>query len=126
MAKSTSRQARQHCTAGRWTICLPSQPRKWEAAQQGDELALRVFTVVAEYLGRGLAVLIDILNPEKIVIGSIYLRQKQLLEPIMLQTLRTEALAQSLAVCEIVPAGLGELVGDYASLSVAKYCLRTG
>jgi glucokinase len=126
--------AKEHLQAGKTTLyCrslddLPSvtAQKVGEAAQQGDELALRVFAVVAEYLGRGLAVLIDILNPEKIVIGSIYLRQKQLLEPIMLQTLRTEALAQSLAVCEIVPAGLGELVGDYASLSVAKYCLRTG
>ena len=109
---------KEHLQAGKTTLyCrslddLPSvtAQKVGEAAQQGDEPALRVFAVVAEYLGRGLAVLIDILNPEKIVIGSIYLRQKQLLEPIMLQTLRTEALAQSLAVCEIVLRGLGELV----------------
>jgi glucokinase len=63
--------------------------------------------------------LIDILNPQMIVIGSIYGRQHQILEPVVLETIRQEALAISAAVCKVVPAGLGEQVGDYASLSVA-------
>ena len=45
-----------------------------EAASIGDPVALEIIQVSAEYLGRGLAVLIDILNPECIVIGSIYSR----------------------------------------------------
>ena len=40
-------------------------------------------------------------------------------EKIGLATLAEEALPISLAVCQIVPAGLGEAVGDLASLSVA-------
>ena len=90
-----------------------------QAAQQGDLLALEVFEIVARQLGRGLALLVDLLNPERIVIGSIYARQRSLLEPITLQVLREEALPISWAVCQIVPAGLGESVGDLASLSVA-------
>ncbi len=93
------------------------------AAQQGDPLAREVFAVVAHHLGRGLAVLVDILNPERIVLGSIYGRQRSLLEAITLDVLRQEALPRSLAVCEIVPAGLGERVGDLASLSVAMMAL---
>jgi glucokinase len=89
------------------------------AAQAGDPLALEIFAVVARQLGRGLAMLVDILNPERIVVGSIYPRQRSLLEPLTLQVLREEALPQALAVCEVVPAGLGESVGDLASLSVA-------
>ncbi|OXS53882.1 sugar kinase [Cohnella sp. CIP 111063] len=91
-----------------------------EAARLGDPFALRIFEEVGRNLGRGLAILIDILNPEKVIIGSIYGRQRELLEPYMLEELRQEALPNSLSVCEIVPAGLGEHVGDYAALSVAK------
>jgi glucokinase len=91
-----------------------------EAAQSGDSFAIRIFQEVGRKLGRGIAVLIDILNPQKVVIGSIYGRQRQFIEPYMLEELQKEALAVSLSVCEIVPAGLGEQVGDYAALSVAR------
>ena len=90
-----------------------------EAANHGDALAVRIFEIVSRELGRGLAVLVDVLNPERIVIGSIYARQTGLLREKMLETLRQEALAGALAVCEVLPAGLGEAVGDLASLSVA-------
>lgn len=63
--------------------------------------------------------LIDVLNPEKIVISSIYGQQHKLLEPIVMTTLIEEALTFSLDVYDIVPAGLGERVGDYAGVSVA-------
>lgn len=89
------------------------------AANSGDEVALNIFKTVGEKLGQGLAMIIDLLNPELIVIGSIYGRQKHLLEPIMMGVLKRESLSLSLNICDIKPAGLGEKVGDYASLSVA-------
>ncbi len=89
------------------------------AAQQGDPIALDIYTTVGRQLGRGLAILVDILNPQKIVMGSIYVRQQAVLRDAMLETLQQEALPKSLAACEIVPAKLAENVGDYASLSVA-------
>jgi len=92
-----------------------------EAARQGDGLALEVIDVVGRHLGRGLAMLVDILNPELIVIGSIYARQRSLLEPIALRELRKEALPLALEVCRVVPAALGEQIGDLASLSVALH-----
>ncbi|MFS0613435.1 ROK family protein [Lederbergia ruris] len=90
-----------------------------EAAQNGDELALKVFSIVGYHLGRALALFVDILNPEKIVIGSIYGRQKIILEPLIKKELEKEAIGLSLSVCEVVPAGLGESIGDLASFSVA-------
>ena len=90
-----------------------------EAAHRGDPLAREVFTIVARQLGRGLAILVDIVNPQRIILGSIFIRQRALLEPPMLETLRAEALERALAACEIVPAELGEKIGDYASLAVA-------
>ncbi len=96
-----------------------------EAAAQGDPLALQVFDITSRQLGRGLAVLVDILNPERIIIGSIFTRQQSLLEAGMLHILQEEALPLSLSVCQIVPAGLGEAVGDLASLSVGLNTLKT-
>lgn len=94
-----------------------------EAARQGDPLAMRVFETAGYHLGRGLAILVDLLNPERIVIGSIYNRQQELLEKVTLRVLREEALPRSLSVCQVVPAALGENVGDLASLSVAMNLL---
>src|SRR5699024_9984809 len=51
-----------------------------EAAHHGDELAIDIYNTCAEYLGRGLSLLIDILNPEVIIMGSIYGRAKSLLD----------------------------------------------
>jgi glucokinase len=95
-----------------------------EAAEQRDPLALDIYRTVGRMLGRGLAVLVDVLNPELIVLGSIYGRQRSLLEPAALEELRRESLALPLSVCRIVPAGLGEQVGDFAGLSVAMNALQ--
>ena len=96
-----------------------------EAAQAGDALAREIYETVGHYLGRGLAMLVDVLNPERIVIGSIYGRQQALLEPAVLETLHAEAHPRALEVCQVVPAGLGERVGDYAGLAVATMATET-
>ncbi len=95
-----------------------------EAARRGDAIALDVFGIVGRHLGQGLAMLVDILNPERIIIGSIYGRQQSILEPIALDVLREEALPRSLAACRIVPAGLGEEVADVASFCVALHAVE--
>lgn len=90
-----------------------------ELADAGDADARRVLEKSADYLGRALAVLIDILNPERIVIGSIYARAERHFNDGALSAIRREALSLSSGVCEIVPAGLGDSIGDIAALSIA-------
>jgi glucokinase len=90
-----------------------------EAANSGDPLALGVFETCGTYLGKGLSVLIDILNPECIVLGSIFIRSKHLLIPSLVKSLEMESLPLARNVCRIVPAELDEQIGDIASLSVA-------
>lgn len=90
-----------------------------EAAHQGDELAIDIYNTCAGYLGRGLSLLIDILNPEVIIMGSIYGRAKSLLDERMFQVIHREAYIGAHEVCRIVPAGLGENIGDMAALSLA-------
>jgi glucokinase len=91
------------------------------AAQDGDPVALEIIRISAEYLGRGLAILIDILNPECIVIGSIYSRNEMLFKPIIDKVLQMEAIPSAIEVCQIKPAELGDAIGDYAALCVAIY-----
>lgn len=94
-----------------------------EAAQSGDALAKEIMEKSAFYLGRGLAVLIDILNPEIIVIGSIYARNEELLRDVAARVIEQEALAMAAAHCQIVPAALGESIGDYGTIAAAAYGL---
>lgn len=95
-----------------------------KAAALGDELSLFILKETGRRLGEGLAMLIDILNPQKIVIGSIFLRQEGILREPMEEVIAREALPHTAGVCEIVPAGLGEQLGDYAALSVAGNLLK--
>lgn len=91
------------------------------AAQAGDPVAKEIIGISAEYLGQGLAILIDVLNPECIVIGSIYARNELLFKPLIEDILKKEAITSSLEVCRILPAKLGDSIGDYAALCVAIY-----
>ena len=90
-----------------------------EAAERGDPLAIEIFNLSAEKLGLGLSVLIDILNPECIVIGSIFTRSETLFRSVMEKKIENEALLPSRRVCRIVPSALGESIGDIAALTIA-------
>ena len=92
-----------------------------DAAEAGDETALEVYKISGEMLGRGLSILIDLLNPQKIVIGSIFERSRDLLWPHCKKYIDKEALGGAAAVCEVVPAALGNSIGDYAALITAAY-----
>lgn len=85
----------------------------------GDKFAKRVFHKSGEMLGKGLSVLIDIINPEKVVIGGVFMRSSALLIPAMEKQIKGEALQESAQACEIVPAQLSENVGDIAALAIA-------
>ena len=95
-----------------------------DAAAAGDELALEIYRISATYLGRGLAIVIDLINPEVIVIGGIYTRNREMMEPFVLREIEREALSHARRVCSIRPAALGEQIGDYAALSVAAGLIK--
>lgn len=88
-------------------------------AFSGDLFAQRVFVKSGKMLGKGLSILVDILNPEKIVLGGVFMRSGELLVPSMQKEIERESLRCSRGVCEIVPARLSENIGDIAAISVA-------
>jgi glucokinase len=92
-----------------------------KASLAGDSVANEIVLIAAEYLGQGLAIIVDILNPECIVIGSIYARNEMLFKPLIEPVLKREAIPAALEVCRILPAELGDSIGDYAALCVALY-----
>lgn len=92
-----------------------------EAAKNGDGTAVGIYNTSGKYLGRILAVLMDILNPECIVIGSVFARSEELLRPSMEEEIRKEALSYTAECCDIRPALLGDEIGDYAALITAVY-----
>ncbi len=90
------------------------------AAKKGDEVALGILRTTGERLGEVLAILVDILNPERIVIGGLAMRLGDLLLDPARHAMKREALAPCVSVCTIIPAALGESIGDAAALAVAQ------
>lgn len=90
-----------------------------ECAKRGEPDALKIFDICAGKLGMALAFLTDILNPEKIVIGSIYQRCEELLSDKVLKVMKNECIEKSFESVQVVPAALGENIGDYAAIAAA-------
>ncbi len=91
----------------------------WEAAQHGDAVAQRIVEITGERLGEVLAILVDLLNPERIVIGGLAMRMGEALLGPARKVVEREALQGAVRACQIVPAELGEEIGDVAALCVA-------
>lgn len=91
------------------------------AAKNGEWLALEILKQVGLQLGKGLSILMDIFNPECIVIGSIFVRNYDEIWPYAKQVIAEETLEAVRKSCRIVPSQLAESVGDIAGLIVADY-----
>ena len=93
------------------------------AAEAGDAFARTLWGEIGTRLGEALAWIIDGLNPERIILGSIYARCEPFLAPALHAVLQREALPANLAACRIVPAALGETLGCHAAIAVARHHL---
>ena len=91
-----------------------------ELALAGDRDAVKIFENCGTMLGKGLAIAVDLFNPQKIVIGSIFVRSEEFLRPAMQKSLENEALSVSCADVQVFAAQLGESAGDAAALCVAR------
>lgn len=89
------------------------------AVKSGNKFAISIFEESAVYLGKGISILIDILNLDKIIIGGIYTRMEAFFKDIVLSVVKEEALKYSSDFCNIGPSFFGEEIGDYSALAVA-------
>lgn len=92
-----------------------------EAAFNNDADAVKIYSECGKNLGKSLAILIDLLNPEMIIIGGVYMRSHSLLTKDMYRQLKRECLPESLKSVEIVPSELHEQIGDYGAIVAAIY-----
>lgn len=80
----------------------------YEAAHRGDELAIQVVRETARFLGTGVANLLNIFNPEVVVLaGGVTQAGDALFEPLRAEV-RRRAFRPAVEACRIVP---GELQG---------------
>jgi glucokinase len=89
------------------------------AAKRGDAVAMRIVRSTGERLGQVLAILVDILNPQRIVIGALAMRTGEMILGPAREVMAREAIPASAGSCQVMPAALGERIGDVASLCVA-------
>ncbi len=82
-----------------------------EAASEGDEVSMETLDETGYYIGIGVANAMNILNPDKVVIGGGIAQAGGLLfEPIR-RTVEVNALYTALQACQILPAELGDDAG---------------
>lgn len=91
----------------------------FERARRGDEFCISIVRESAEKFARVLSILIDLFNPEIIAVGGVFMRNYDLFMPIITPIVERESLSDSSRACRIVPAEIGEQIGDYAALALA-------
>jgi len=93
----------------------------YEAAKQDDSVAKRIFYITGYWLGIALTNVVNLLNPEKIIVGGGVAQAGDLLLDPIRETIRKRALKVAADAVTVVPAELGESAGVVgASLLVQK------
>lgn len=82
-----------------------------EAARAGDARACRVWSEIGRRLGHGIANLVNLINPECVVIGGGVAKNWSLFAPALRATLQAEAMAVSVRSMRVVRARLGDQAG---------------
>lgn len=97
-----------------------TKPRQiMEQALQGDPHALALVEEMGTWLGKGCALLVDILNPEVIIAGTLGVVLGDLLLEPARKVVKEEALPQTAQACRIIPAQLGHQLGKISALAAA-------
>ncbi len=87
----------------------------YEAAHAGDPVALDVVRDTAHYLGAGIANLLNIFNPDHVVIvGGVTRAGDSLFEPLRREVAR-RAFKPAVRSCQIIPGTLDGLAGVYGA-----------
>jgi glucokinase len=133
IAAITERAARKICD-GRKTILADRCDYDWhlltpkdvaDAAAEGDAVALEVFEEIGCYVGLGIASMVNLLNPEMVVVGGGVAQAGALILDPIRRSARANAIKTMIDVCPIVPAELGDDAGIYGGASLVLDALET-
>jgi len=92
----------------------------YDAANRGDALALEVVRDTAKFLGTGVANLLNVLNPDVVVItGGVTKAGDRLFEPLRAEVKR-RAFRPAVDACRIVPGKLSGTAGMVGAVATFK------
>lgn len=89
------------------------------AARQGDRLAQEVIARAAYYLGLGLGNIVNIFDPELIIVGGGVAQMGDLLLAPAIETMHRSAYALQVAQARVVPAQIGDSAGVLGAVAFA-------
>lgn len=89
-----------------------------KAAKEGDGLAIRAREMAAGYLGLGLANVINLLNPERVILGGGVMTDTHHFWKPMMSTVQREAWRFHYHSCKIIQSKLGARVGDLGAMAL--------
>lgn len=89
-----------------------------EAAAKGDILAKEIWEEAGRYLGIGVANVLNLINPQMVIIGGGVAKAGELLFRPMRESAAREAFGRTFESCKIVPSELGDMVGDLGAISL--------
>jgi N-acetylglucosamine repressor len=91
----------------------------YEAAYHGDQFAINTLAEVGTNLGKGIAILIQLFNPELIILGGEMAQAKQFILPSIQQAINTYCMAQLRERTSLVVSELGNnavILGSVATV----------
>ena len=91
----------------------------YEAAHSGDQFAINILAEVGTNLGKGIAILIQLFNPELIILGGEMAQAKQFILPAIQQAINTYCMAQLREKTTLVVSELGNnavILGSVATV----------
>jgi glucokinase len=92
----------------------------YQKAQQGDKNAIEAFSEAGRFLGIGIAIAINLLNPDKIIIGGGVMNAADLLLPPAHEEAQRRSYRAAFDCCTIEQATLGNQAGFIGAACWAK------
>lgn len=125
-----AREAARHQPGSLLMRMADSSPEKitakmvFQAAKQGDRAAKEVAEKCAEFLGIGIAGIINAFNPQRVILGGGVTRAGRLLFTTVRRVAKARSMKALSGVVDIVPAKLGKNVGVVGAAALV-FCGQT-
>ena len=88
-----------------------------DAANQGDQYAINILAEIGKNLGKGMAILIQLFNPELIILGGKIAEAKQYITTPIQQSINTYCMTQLRENVTIALSELGKDAGILGSVA---------
>ncbi|MES2464241.1 MAG: ROK family protein [Armatimonadota bacterium] len=126
-------RAARKISAGKKTILADKVDYDWhlltpkdiaDSAAEGDAVSIEVFEETGYYVGLGIASMVNLLNPQMVVVGGGVAQAGDLILDPIRRSARANAIKTMIDVCPIVPAELGDDAGIYGGASLVLDALE--